>query len=189
MLPSFSKNKIYQYIFFLIIFIYGVLNGGNSNLLIQFNFLLVGVFFLFCCLNSNYNSHLSYFFKKNKISIFFFLLFLCFLIFQIIPLPLELIKFFSKEKYLILNKLESLEKNYPISLSPTNTYFQFLNFLTLFLIILICKMIFYRTKHIFRFYIFISSLGALCSFVAIFAHKGRREVAAIKVICFSSMKL
>ena len=35
-----SKNKKYQYIFFLLILIYSVFNGGNSNLLIQINFLL-----------------------------------------------------------------------------------------------------------------------------------------------------
>ena len=43
-----SKNKKYQYSFFLLIVIYSLFNGGNSNLLIQINFLLISFFFIFC---------------------------------------------------------------------------------------------------------------------------------------------
>ena len=164
---SFSKNKIYQYIFFLIIFSYSIFNGGNSNLLIQINFLIVCLFFFICTFEKNYKSHLNFFFIKNKISIIFFFTFLLFIIFQLIPLPIEILKYFSKEKYLIIKKMNILNEKNSLSLSPSNTFFQFLNFVTLFLIILICKMLFYRTKHIQRFYSFISFLGAFCSLVAI----------------------
>lgn len=173
---SFYNNKIYQYSFFFIIFFYSVFNGGNSNLLIQINFLIVCFFFFICIFKKNYKSHLKYFFNKNKKSILFFFLFLSFIVFQLIPLPLEILKFFSKEKYLIIKKMTILNEKNSLSLSPSNTFFQFLNFLTLFLIILICKMIFYKTRHIYRFYVFISSLGAFCSLIAlIFFLNGNKD--------------
>ena len=95
----FSKNKKYQYLFFLLIIIYSLFNGGNSNLLIQFNFLLTSFFFIFCLKDKNYNLHFKYFIKENKKSIYFYILFLFYLLFQIIPLPIHLIKFLSPEKY------------------------------------------------------------------------------------------
>lgn len=172
----FYNNKIYQYFFFFIIFLYSVINGGNSNLLIQVNFLIVSSFFFICIFKKNYKSHLNYFFKKNKISIIFFFLFLLFIVFQLIPLPLEILKFFSKEKYLIIKKMTILNEKHSLSLSTSNTFFQFLNFLTLFLVILICKMIFYKTRHIYRYYVFISSLGAFCSLIAlIFFLNGNKD--------------
>ena len=71
-----SKNKKYQYTFFLIILNYSIFNGGNSNLLIQVNFLLISFFYIFCLIDKNYNQHLKYFVKENKRSIFFYVLFL-----------------------------------------------------------------------------------------------------------------
>jgi len=50
-----SKNKKYQYTFFLLISIYTIFNGGNSNLLIQVNFLLISFFYFFCLRDKNYN--------------------------------------------------------------------------------------------------------------------------------------
>ena len=89
-----SKNKKYQYIFFLILSIYTVFNGGNSNIFIQINFILISLLFLYCIKDKNYFSHLKIFYIKNKISIFFYLLFLIYLIFQIIPLPIGILNFF-----------------------------------------------------------------------------------------------
>ena len=84
-----SKNKKYQYTFFLLIIIYSIFNGGNSNLLIQVNFLLISSFFIFCLKDKNYNSHLKYFVKENKRSIYLYILFLFYLLFQILPLPID----------------------------------------------------------------------------------------------------
>ena len=64
-----SKNKKYQYSFFFILIIYTIFNGGNSNILIQINFILVSILFLFCLKDKNYNLHLINFIKYNKKSI------------------------------------------------------------------------------------------------------------------------
>ena len=95
-----SKNKKYQYFFFIIITFYSIFNAGNSNILIQINFLLTSLFFIFCLKDKNYNLHFRYFFNQNKFSIYLYLLFLVYLLFQILPLPANSLKFFSPEKIL-----------------------------------------------------------------------------------------
>ena len=47
-----KKNKIYQYIFLLTLTLMAIFNGGNNNLYIQFNFIIISIFFLFSQLES-----------------------------------------------------------------------------------------------------------------------------------------
>ena len=163
-----SKNKKYQYSFFIIVFFNSLLNGGNSNIAIQINFILMVGLFLFSKQDKNYNIHLIKKLNENKTAIFFYIFFLLFLLFQIIPIELEFLKYFSKTKYLFLKKLE-LDGNYfSISLSPSNTFFQFLNYMTILFITLCMSMIFYNKSHIFRFYYFISFLGAFHSALGVY---------------------
>ena len=145
-----------------------IFNGGNNNLYIQFNFIIVSILFLLFVKEKNYLAHVRELFSKNKIAIFLFTLFISFLIFQIIPLPMNWLNFFSPEKYNILNKLEFNENFHSISLSTTNSYFNLLNYITLFLSLTIFKSLFYRKKHIFEFYYFLVFIGAFSASVAIY---------------------
>ena len=61
-----SKNKKHQYLFFFILSIYTVFNGGNSNLLIQINFTLFSLLFLYCLKDRNYRSHLNIFYERKN---------------------------------------------------------------------------------------------------------------------------
>jgi hypothetical protein len=72
----FSKNKKHQYLFFFILTIYTIFNGGNSNITIQINFILVSFLFLYSLKDKNYNLHYLNFLKRNKLSIIFYLIFL-----------------------------------------------------------------------------------------------------------------
>ena len=100
-----SKNKHHQYLFFSILSLYTIFNGGNSNLSIQINFILIGFLFLYCLKDKNYNLHFLNFYSNNKISIIFYLLFLLYLALQILPIPIEFLKIFSPEKYKIISNL------------------------------------------------------------------------------------
>ena len=161
-----SKNKKFQYLFFSILSIFIILNGGNSNLLIQFNFILISLFFLFCLKDKNYNIHFKNFYINNKKSILLYVIFLGYLIFQILPLPINLLKFFSPEKLKFINLLEAMSFS-SISLSPSNSYFQILNFTSLLIIVFICKMIFYTESHKYRFYFYLSLIGFITSVIAL----------------------
>ena len=165
-----SKNKKYQYSFFLLIVIYSLFNGGNSNLLIQINFLLISFFFIFCLRDKNYNLHFKYFVNENKRSIYFYILFLFYLLSQILPLPIDLIRFLSPEKYNYLIILNSEFSFTSISLAPSNSFFQLLNFCSLLLVIFILKMIFYRERHKNRFYLFLSYIGFISAFIGAFLY-------------------
>ena len=161
-----SKNKKHQYLFFSILSIYIIFNGGNSNLFIQLNFVLLSLFFLYCLNDKNYNLHLKNFYINNKKSIFLYLFFLIFLIFQIIPLPENILKYFSQEKYRFIISIENISYS-SISLSPVNSYFQILNFTSLLLIVFICRMIFYTQRHKYRFYFYLSLAGFISSTIAV----------------------
>ncbi len=163
-----SKNKKYQYTFFLIILNYAIFNGGNSNLLIQFNFLLISFFYIFCLIDKNYNQHFKYFVKEYKKPIFFYILFLSYLLFQVLPLPIDLLKFFSPVKYKYLINFSSDFKFSSISLAPSNSFFQFLNFCSLLILVFILKMIFYQERHKNRLYFFLSFIGFLSALIATF---------------------
>jgi len=163
-----KKSKLYQYIFLLIITLMVIFNGGNNNLYIQFNFIIISIFFLLFIREKNYSAHVREIFSKNKIAILLYSLFISFLIFQTIPLPIEWLNFLSPEKYNILNELEFKENFSSISLSPTNSYFSLLNYLSIFLYLIIFKSLFYRNKDIFKFYYFLVCLGAFAASVAIY---------------------
>ena len=163
-----KKNKLYQYIFLLIITFMVIFNGGNNNLYIQFNFIIISIFFLLFIREKNYLAHMRKIFSENKLAITLYLLFISFLIFQTIPLPIEWLSFLSPEKYNFLNKLEFNGNFNSISLSPINSYFSLLNYLSIFLFLIIFKSLFYKKKYIFEFYYFLAFLGAFASSVAIY---------------------
>ena len=162
------KNKIYQYTFLLILTLMVIFNGGNNNLYIQFNFLIISIYFLVFVREKNYLAHLQKIFSTNKTAIKLYILFISFLIFQTIPLPVEWLSFLSPEKYNFLNKLEFNGNFNAISLSPINSYFSILNYLSIFILLIIFKSLFYKKNHIFRFYFFLVFLGAFAAFVAVF---------------------
>jgi hypothetical protein len=162
-----SKNLINQYLYFFIFSIYVVFNGGNSNLLIQINFIFISLFFLHCIKDKNYFAHLKFFYKKNEKSIFFYLLFLIYLLFQIIPFPIEYLKILSMVKYNFISKLSNNILFTPISFSPSDTFFQILNYISLLILVFILKMIFYKNTHKNRIYLFLSIIGFSSSLFAI----------------------
>ena len=138
-----TTNKIFQYLFFFCIALYSFLNAGNSNLYIQINFIFLSGLLIYCLNNKNYLAHLKSFILKNKISIYFFLSFVIYLIFQIIPFPIELLKILSNEKYLLLKKIGYDSGFFALNFYPSNGYFQILNYLSIFICILFHPFLFY----------------------------------------------
>ena len=145
-----------------------IFNGGNNNLYIQFNFIIISIFFLLFIREKNYSAHVREIFSKNKLAILLYSLFISFLIFQTIPLPIEWLSFLSPEKYNILKKLDFNAGYTSISLNPSNSFFSLLNYLSIFLYLTIFKSLFYKNKDIFKFYYFLVCLGAFAASVAIY---------------------
>ena len=74
-----------------------IFNGGNNNLYIQFNFLVVSILFLFMLKEKNYSTYVKDLIIKNNKPLILFNLFIFYLIFQTIPIPIDWLKFFSKK--------------------------------------------------------------------------------------------
>lgn len=163
-----TKKKLYHFTFYVLIILLVLFNGGNYDLYSIFNFILVGCFFIFCNMNANYRAHLKYFFLKNNKILLFYFLFLFYLAFQLLPLPLNLLKFFSPMKYAILLEMNYQDINSAISLDPIKTFYIFLNFFSLILFFVIFKSIFYKKKHLVNFYFFLTFSGFFASVIGIF---------------------
>lgn len=167
---TFNLNKKYQYIFLLIIFLGSLFNGSNSDLLIQINFVLFSALFFIVVLDINKKQFLIFLIKKNKNIILLYFAFLLYLIIQFLPLPIEVIKIITIEHYKIIDGLELDYKiNFAsISLNPSKTFFNFLNFVNIFIIILLTKAIFYKTDHITRFLFYVCLIGFVHAVLGIY---------------------
>jgi len=162
-----TKNRFYQSIFYILISFLIIFNGGNYEMYPQFNFVLVGSFFLYCFTDLNYKAHIKKFFFENKKIVVIYIIFLSYLIFQILPFHQELIKFLSPSKYKILLDLDY--NNFSsISLDPSKTYLNFLNYISLILFLIIFKTIFYKERHVLNFYYFLVISGFFTSIVAVY---------------------
>src|SRR6056300_1502412 len=125
-----TKNRFYQSIFYILIIFLIIFNGGNYDMYPQFNFVVLGSFFLFCFTDLNYKAHIKKFLFENKKIVLIYIVFLSYLIFQILPFQQELIKFLSPSKYKILLDLDY--NNFSsISLDSSKTYLNFLNYISL----------------------------------------------------------
>ena len=162
-----SNNKKFQYLFFFILSICVIFNGGNSNLMSQIIFITFSSYFLIFLKNKNYKMHLNAFYLNYKNSIFFYCIFLIYLLFQIVPLPINLLKIFSPEKFIYLSNIQEDIHYSSISLSPSNSFFQLLNFFSFLILVFIIKMVFYSDRHKKRLFIFISLIGFISSIVAL----------------------
>ena len=162
-----TKNRFYQSIFYILLSFLIIFNGGNYDMYSQLNFVLVGSFFLYCFTDLNYKAHIKKFFFENKKIVIVYIIFLSYLIFQILPFQQELIKFLSPSKYKILLDLDY--NNFSsISLDPSKTYLNFLNYITLILFLIIFKTIFFKERHILNFYYFLVISGFFTSIVAVY---------------------
>jgi O-antigen ligase len=162
-----TKNRFHQLIFYILIFFLIIFNGGNYDIYPQFNFVLVGSFFLYCFADLNYKAHIKKIFFDNKKIILLYIIFLSYLIFQILPFPQDFIKYLSPSKYKILLDLE--QNNFSsISLDSLRTYFNLLNYISLVLFIIIFKTIFYKKRHVKNFYFFLILIGFFSAIIAVF---------------------
>ena len=163
-----TKNKLHQLFFYILITLMIVFNGGNYDFYSQFNFIFVSILFLVCQRDINYKSHIKKFFLDNKKILIIYFFFLIYLIVQIIPLPIEVLKFFSHTKYKLLLDLDYKNNFSCISLDPNKSFFWLLNYFSLLLYVIIFKSIFYKQRHFLRFYFFLGLISFIASIVAVY---------------------
>ena len=127
---SLRKSTIHQSFFYFLISLLVIFNGGNNVLIAQLNFILISIFFLYCLKDINYKANIKKLYIDNKQIIIFYLFFILYLFFQILPLPVDFLKFFSPTKYNLLVNF-NFEKNFSsISFDSGKSFFQNLNLST-----------------------------------------------------------
>jgi O-antigen ligase len=166
----FENKKIIFYLYCILLFVGSFFNGSNSNLSIQLNFIFFACFFLFLLSVKNYKAFFVHFFRKNKIIISLYALLLAFILLQMLPIPLSILKYASPAHYAIIQELDIPFSYYSISLDSQATYFQFLNFVNFFLIILCAKCICINSSDKNKFYFIASLVGFVHAFVAIYLY-------------------
>ena len=165
---SLRKSTIHQSFFYFLISLLVIFNGGNYDLISQLNFILVSIFFLNCLKDLNYKANIKKLYIDNKQIIIFYLFFLLYLFFQIIPLPIDFLKFFSPTKYNLLIKL-NFENNFSsISFDNGKSFFDILNYCSLILYVILFKSIFYRERDKKKFYFFLTFISFVASIVAVY---------------------
>ena len=165
---SLKKSTTHQSFFYFLISLLVIFNGGNNNLIAQLNFILVSIFFLNCLKDLNYKANIKKLYIDNKQIIIFYLFFLLYLFFQIIPLPIDFLKFFSPTKYNLLINL-NFEKNFSsISFDIGKSFFNILNYCSIILYVIIFKSVFYRERDKKNFYLFLTFISFIASIVAVY---------------------
>jgi len=182
-----KKNQLYKIFFYVLISLIVIFNGGNYDLFSQVNFILISFFLLFCFKNLNYKAHINKFYFDNKKIIIIYLIFLSYLLFQILPLPIDILEFFSPTKIQLLKNLDYSTRFSSISLNPGKSYFILLNYISLILYLIIFKAIFYKERHLLNFYFFLSFISFIASAVAIYFYLiGNPDFLFIKNIYYSN---
>jgi len=165
---SLKKSTTHQSFFYFLISLLVIFNGGNNVLIAQLNFILVSIFFLNCLKDLNYKANIKKLYIDNKQIIIFYLFFILYLFFQILPLPVDFLKFFSPTKYNLLIKL-NFENNFSsISFDASKTFFDILNYCSLILYLILFKSIFYRDRDKKKFYFFLTLISFVASIVAVY---------------------
>ena len=160
-----SRNFL-QIIFYLILFLSSIFKAANTNLLIQFFFIGFASFFLLCNFNKNICADIKYNFRKNKIFFIPLFLVLIYIIIQIIPFPIETFGQYFPIHLELINNLELSKKFITISVDPSNTYFQILNFLNLIIIFSLVPVLFNKNKDIMNLLFLFGLIGAFHAFFA-----------------------
>jgi O-antigen ligase len=115
----------------------------------------------------NFKTNFLYLYKTNKNIFYLFAIFIIFLIFQVVPLPNFFLSFISENSFNFYKNINFSNYN-PISLNIYFSSHEIINYLNIFLIVVLTNLIFYKKKHINRFLFYFSIMGFFHAFFAVF---------------------
>ena len=155
------KKITLQNLFLIIVAICVSLNASNSPLLIQLSSINFIILFLMCLKNNEVLGAIKENYINNKNFFIVFLLYVGYLIIQIIPLPLNWIEVIAPNNYTIYSSIKIDKEFWSLSLDPSNSYFCIINCINFLIIFLIFPALFSRSKYLMKFLFFLCFLGFL----------------------------
>ena len=139
-------------LFLIILAITVSFNGSINPLLIQTSSVSFIFFFILCLKNSRVLERIKENYIDNKIFFIFFFSYIGYLIFQIIPLPLNLIEIIAPNNYDLYTSIKIDKELWSLSIDPSNSYFKILNCISFFIIFLVFPALFNRDKYLMNFF-------------------------------------
>ena len=146
-------------LFLIILAITVSFNGSINPLLIQTSSVSFIFFFILCLKNNKVLERINENYRDNKIFFIFFFIYIGYLIFQIIPLPLNLIEIIAPSNYDLYTSIKIDKKLWSLSIDPSNSYFKILNCISFSIIFLVFPALFNRDKYLMKFLFFVSIMG------------------------------
>ena len=153
------KRTTLQNLFLLIVALCVSINASNSNLLIQFSSINFIIFFFLCLKNKKVLEAIKENYSNNKFFFIIFFVYIGYLIFQIIPLPLHWLEVIAPANHALYSSIKIDKEFWSLSLDPSNSYFRLLNCINFFIIFLIFPALFFRSKHLMKVLFFFCFLG------------------------------
>ena len=135
-----------QNLFLFIVALCVSINASNSNLLIQFSSINFIIFFFLCLKNKDVLEAIKENYISNKSFFIIFIVYIGYLIFQIIPLPLHWFEIIAPANHTLYSSIKIDKEFWSISLDPSNSYFRILNCINFFIIFLIFPALFFKHK-------------------------------------------
>ena len=123
-------------------------------------------FFLFCLKNNEISDAIKINYINNKFFFLIFIIYLSYLVFKIIPLPLNWIEVIAPNNYDLYSSIKIDKEFWPLSIDPSSSYFSILNCINYLIIFLTFPSLFNRSKYLMKFTFFLCVLGF---FHAVFA--------------------
>ncbi|WP_415285140.1 O-antigen ligase family protein [Candidatus Pelagibacter sp. Uisw_130] len=146
-------------LFLIILAITVSFNGSINPLLIQTSSVSFIFFFILCLKNNKVLERINENYRDNKIFFIFYFIYIGYLIFQIIPLPLNLIEIIAPNNYNLYTSIKIDKELWSLSIDPSNSYFKILNCISFFIIFLVFPTLFNRDKYLMKFLFFVCILG------------------------------
>ena len=153
------KKNILQNLFLIILAISVSFNASINPLLIQIASINFIILFFLCLRNSEIKEKIKENYLNNRIFFIFFFIYLGYLIFKIVPLPLGLIEVIAPNNYNLYTSIKINKELWSLSINPTNSFFGILNCINFFIIFLIFPVLFNRSKYLMKFLFFLCVLG------------------------------
>jgi len=148
-----------QNLFLFIVTLCVSINASNSSLLIQFSSINFIIFFLLCLKNKEILGAIKENYINNKFFFIIFIVYISYLIFQIVPLPLHWFEVIAPANYALYSSIKIDQEFWSLSLDPSSSYFRILNCINFFIIFLVFPALFFRSKHLMKVLFFFCLLG------------------------------
>ena len=155
----FLKRTALHNLFLFIVTLCVSINASNSDLLIQFSSIYFIIFFFLCLKNKEVLEKIKENYINNKLFFTIFFVYIGYLIFQIIPLPLNWFEIIAPANHALYSSIKIDKQFWSISIDPSSSYFRILNCINFFIIFLVFPALFFRSKHLMKVLFFFCLLG------------------------------